>query len=774
MSAAVDQATFERRILRVRGVVQGIGFRPFVFRLASSLSVSGTVCNDTSGVLIDATAAAAVLDIFQRDLRDLAPALADVTAVEVEQASHCAPPSTAKFRIVASSRSSIGAVTALPPDIAVCEACLAEMRDPNDRRYRYPFITCTECGPRFTITTALPYDRPNTTMAAFELCVACQVEYDTPSDRRYHAQPLACPWCGPQLTLRDRAGAIAGQRDVALREAQRLVGSGAIVAVKGIGGYQLVCDATNEEAVATLRARKRRGPKPFAVLIAAPDTVEPFASISLAERAVLTSPQRPIVLLRRVDRACGVWPEFVAPGVAQTGVMLPSSPIQHLLLEGLDTDALVCTSGNLAGEPMAVDDDEALDRLGAIADAWLMNDRPIHSCCDDSVVRVHDDHMVPLRRSRGFVPLPIDVSPVMPVDGPTVLAMGGDLKGAVCVVAGGQAFMSQHLGDHGQLATYRAARSAVEQLVDLSGGRPHIVGVDSHPGYLSSRLGREMAAEWGVPVVAVLHHHAHVAALLAEHAQSGPVIGMAFDGTGYGDDGTIWGGEVLVASPAVAERVAHLRSIALPGCDAAVEHPARSALAHLWAAGIEWNPKLPSVVAVPAADRAVVRMQLERRLLTVPTSSMGRLFDAVASLVGVRHVVDYEAQAAIELEAIADPVADGSYAFPSPDGFGAIDAAPVIAAVVSEVLTGAPAAVVAMRFHRAVIGLVVNTARAIRTTHGLHTVALTGGVFQNIVLLNGCREALDELGFEVLDHRLVPTNDGGLALGQALIAATRQ
>jgi hydrogenase maturation protein HypF len=760
---------YERRIVRVGGVVQGVGFRPFVSRLAASLGVSGSVCNDGRGVVIDATAAPDVLDDLQRGLVELAPPLARVTRVAARKVRPKVASGSVTFEIV-ESRPSTHAVIALAPDSAVCPACLAEMRDPDDRRYRYPFVTCTECGPRFTITRALPYDRPNTTMAGFALCAECQAEYDSTADRRFHAQPLACPACGPRLSMVDSTGQQVACGDLALTAAQRLLDSGAIVAVKGIGGYQLVCDATNSEAVARLRARKHRGAKPLAVLVAESDVVAPFVSISAAELGALTSPQRPIVLLRRTDRSEDEWPALVAPDAAHLGVMLPCSPVQHLLLDGLGTPAVVCTSGNVAGEPMAIDDDDALERLGNIADAWLVNDRPIHSCCDDSVVRVHDDRVVPLRRSRGFVPLPIDLASSTASVAPTVLAMGGDLKGALCVAAGGQAFMSQHLGDHGQLATYHAARRSVEQLVELAGGTVDRVAIDCHPAYLSSRLGRELAARWRVPVVEVQHHHAHVASLIAESGRSGEVIGIAFDGTGYGTDGTIWGGEVLVATAARAERAAHLRAVALPGGDAAIEHPARSALAHLWAAGVQWNPALPCVAAVSAAEQAIVRSQLGRRCLTVPTSSMGRLFDAVASLAGVRHTVDYEAQAAIELEAVADPAAEGSYAFGPVDAVGAIDSAPVVAAVVRDVLAGVPAAVVAMRFHRAVVGLVADASLSIRAAGGPNIVALTGGVFQNLLLLEGCREVLDGLGFEVLHHQLVPTNDGGLALGQALVA----
>ncbi len=760
-----------RSSLRVTGVVQGVGYRPFVHRLAEELAISGTVRNDAAGVLIDASAPEAVLAEFVHRLRADAPPLASVRTVTVLD-----PPATegalpAGFRIIASEDAG-GAVTALPPDVAVCDACLAEMHDPTDRRYCYPFVTCTECGPRFTITRRMPYDRPNTTMAGFPLCARCQAEYDDPHDRRYHAQPLACPVCGPQLALTDSVGGVLATHDEAVRATQALLDSGSIVAVKGIGGYHLMCAASDAAAVARLRERKHRGAKPFAVLVADADAVADAALVSDAERTALASAQRPIVLLRRTERCspgAAAWPDLVAPGAADVGVMLPTAPLQHLLLDGLQTRVLVCTSGNLADEPIATDDADARARLGAIADAFLAHDRPIHAACDDSVVRVHDGVAAPVRRARGYVPLPITLA----TGGRTVLAMGGDLKGALCLAIGDQAFMSQHLGDHGQLATYTAARQAAHQLCDLVGTTPEVVAVDAHPGYLSARLGRELAAEWGSPVVAVQHHHAHVIAAAAEHGITGPILGFAFDGTGYGSDGTIWGGEVLAATAGEFSRVAHLRAVALPGGDAAIEHPARAALAHLWAAGVEWHEGLPCVAVVAPHDREVLRAMLSTGSGTVFTSSVGRLFDAVAALCGVRQRVDYEAQAAIELEAIADSLATGAYEFPPPDADGAIDPAPVIRAVVADVRAGVRPSTVSTRFHRAFVSHVHHVASWYMCDMNAGErvpVALSGGVFQNLLLADLCTDALMREGFTVLRHRQVPTNDGGLALGQAVVA----
>lgn len=760
----------DHRVLRVRGVVQGVGFRPFVHRLATSLSLDGTVGNDSDGVIIEVSGLPADLDEFERGLVERTPPLAVVESITRERPGPPGP-TPSGFRIIASAEGDAEHITSLPPDTAVCNQCLAEMNDPTDRRHLYPFVTCTECGPRFTITTSLPYDRPNTTMAGFPLCAACLAEYEDPADRRYHAQPLACPTCGPQLLLADQKGRVSHRGDDARRAGQRLLQQGAVVAVKGLGGYHLMCDATNPEAVGELRRRKQRGAKPFAVLVSTVADVDPAAHLSPAEAASLQSPRRPIVLTRRRVGAPD-WVEHVAPGAAEAGVMLPCTPLQHLLLDGLTTRVLVCTSGNVADEPIVYEDGEALDRLAGLADAWLMHDRPIHTPCDDSVVRSVRGRPVPVRRARGYTPLPVHTGG----DSPPLLAMGADLKGAVCVAVGGEAWMSQHLGDHGELATYRGARRAVEHLTSLTRITPAVVAVDAHPGYFSSRLGAELATSWGSELVRVQHHHAHVASVLAENGRAAPglppVIGVVFDGTGYGTDRTIWGGEILVATTSSFERAAHLSPVPLPGGDAAIEHPARTALAHLWAAGVEWNERLPSVAAVGDADRTVLLTQFVRSVQTVPTSSMGRLFDAVASLTGLRHRVDFEAQAAIELQAAADPTALGSYSFGPLGASGAVDAAPVVASVAADVLRGVPAGVVSMRFHRAVVNLVVQLADRLRVTQGLQTVALSGGVFQNALLLEGCIEHLESDGFEVLWHRDVPTNDGGLALGQAAVAAS--
>ncbi|MFE2875785.1 carbamoyltransferase HypF [Streptomyces roseus] len=773
----------ERRRVTVRGVVQGVGFRPYVYTRATGLGLAGHVTNTPEGVVAEVEGAPAAVSAFCERLAADAPPLAVVDAVD----HHQVPASGgAGFTIIA-SRSGGPARTLVSPDVATCADCLAELADPADRRHRHPFITCTHCGPRFTIVTGLPYDRAHTTMARFPLCPDCAREYADPADRRFHAQPVACPACGPRLRLLAGTPAreTAGADPVA--EARRMLADGAILAVKGLGGYHLACDAGNPAAVAELRRRKARGNKPFALMARQDADIEALVHLGPAERDLLTGPVRPIVLLRRRPEAAReLVADAVAPGSPDLGVMLPYTPVHHLLL-GLPGDPpgprlLVMTSGNLSGEPIVTDDTEALDRLARLADAWLTHDRPIHVPCDDSVVRVCDGEVLTLRRSRGHAPLPLD----LPLPVPATLAAGGDLKNAFCLGEGRKAWLSAHIGDMDDLATQYAFERAEQQLESITGVTPGLLAVDRHPGYRSGRLVRGRAA--GRPVAGVQHHHAHIASAMAEHGEGGArkVIGFAFDGTGYGDDGAVWGGEVLLADYAGYTRFAHLAYVPLPGGDAAVHRPYRMALSHLRAAGLDWDPDLPCTAACPPEELRLLRRQLERDLHCVPTSSMGRLFDAVSSLAGVCQHAGYEAQAAIELEGAAVTASatearadDGAgYAFalrPAvTDGHGAplaADPAPVLAAVVRDVRAGIAPAVVAARFHAAVADLVAALAVLARERHGLDTVALTGGVFANTLLSCACARLLRERGFTVLRHHRVPPNDGGLALGQLMVAA---
>jgi hydrogenase maturation protein HypF len=763
-----------RRRVVVTGVVQGVGFRPFVHRLATRLGLAGFVGNDSSCVFIEVEGDELTLDEFEARLSAEAPPLA-----HIERVVAAAMPLTAaltfesSFTIVESAAGS-GARTMVPPDVGVCDECLREVLDPTDGRYRYPFANCTNCGPRFTIIRDLPYDRPATTMARFPLCDACAAEYHDPIDRRYHAQPIACPTCGPQISF-EIDGRRRGGTDAVVADWQRLTATDGIVAVKGVGGFHLTCDATSDGAVSTLRDRKGRADKPFAVMVADLEVARRFAHIDDDEAVALSSPARPIVLVRRRDDA--PLSSHVAPGNPLVGLMLPYTPFHHLLFRDVPDHwapvplAVVMTSGNLSNEPICIDDDDARSRLAGMVDAFVFHDRPIHVPCDDSVIRVIDGEVQPVRRSRGYTPLPV----ALPIDVRPTLAVGGELKNTFCLAEGRHAWVSQHVGDMENLETLGAFERSVDSFRRMYAIEPEVYATDGHPGYLTRRWAVQHAG--GATVHEVQHHHAHVASVMAEHGLDGssPVLGFAFDGTGYGmaADGSpeIWGGEVLLADYDGFERVGHLRPLPLPGGDAAVRNPCRIAVAYLAALAIPVADSLPCVAVCDAVELAVVRRQVQRNVGCVPTTSMGRLFDAVASLLGVRHRVSYEGQAAIELEVLAGraPEADARWSF-ALDQAGVIDPAPVLAGVVADLHERVDAAVVAMSFHRAVADAVVATAVRHAAGNGRLPVALTGGVFQNALLTRLTQRSLRALGFEVLTHRLVPPNDGGLSLGQAVVA----
>jgi hydrogenase maturation protein HypF len=769
-----------RRRITVRGTVQGVGFRPYVHRLAADLALAGFVGNTAQGVLVEVEGPPDGVARFCDRLAQEPPPLATVTGIGVEDVP--ATGATGGFTIRATEHSP--GRTQLPPDTATCADCLRELAEPADRRHRHPFVTCTHCGPRFTIAMAMPYDRAATTMAEFPMCPACTREYRDPADRRFHAQPVACPHCGPRLRLVPAAGTgLRPARDAdALAAARGLLAAGRIVAVKGVGGYHLACDATDERAVTALRGRKARRGKPFAVMCADLPTVQRVARLSDAERTALTSPRRPIVLLRRRAEPDGLrLAPGVCPGSPHLGVLLPYTPV-HTLLFGLPGDppgprVLVMTSGNRSGEPIVTDDDEALTRLAGVADAWLVHDRGIVSPCDDSLLRVRPDGTEQvLRRSRGYVPralrLPLAVRPA--------LAVGGDLKNALCLGDGDQAWIGPHIGDLGDLACLEAAGRAERHMRRLTGVTPALLAADKHPGYHSTRWARRRAASLSVPEPALVqHHHAHIASAMAEGGLDGttPVIGVAFDGTGYGDDGTVWGGEVLLADYAGYRRFAHLAPAPLPGGDAAVANPCRTALARLWAAGLPWDPALPSVAACSHQEVALLQRQLASQVACVPTSSMGRLFDAVSSLAGVCHRAGYEAQAALELEAAAATAWDvdtAAYTFGLTATSGGplmCDPGPVLTELVADLRRSTPAAVLAARFHRGVARAVAEICRRARGRTGLTAVVLSGGVFANGLLEQECTALLAADGFTVLRHREVPPGDGGLALGQLVVAA---
>ena len=749
-----------RKQIHITGVVQGVGFRPFVYAAALRCSLGGFVANNSSGVIIEAEGPAANLEEFLRILREELPALARIDTLETTVAQ---PLGDTAFAIH-HSHSIAGENTPVPPDIATCADCARELFDPANRRYLYPFINCTNCGPRFTIIQGLPYDRPLTTMAGFAMCADCEAEYRNPLDRRFHAQPIACPVCGPQLHLAPQN--LTGE--AALREARRLLETGAILAIKGIGGFHLACDATNPATVEELRRRKGRAGKPFAVMMRSVEQIRRYAEVTPEEERILAGREKPIVLLQRKTGAGQPLADSVAPGQQQLGLFLPYSPL-HLLLVG--ETVLVMTSGNRSDEPIARDNDEALDRLAALADAFLLHNREIHAVCDDSVVRVHAGRELPIRRSRGYAPLPV----TLPFASAPILAAGAELKATFCLARGNRAYLSQHIGDMENLETQQSYERAFEQMSGLFHIEPKAIACDLHPGYLSTQWATAYAAAHQLLLIPVQHHHAHAAALMAEHGlrEDARILAVVFDGTGMGTDGAIWGGEILSAGYRGFQRLAHLKYVRLPGGDSAVRKSWRMALSHLHAAGLPWDEDLPPVQACTAGERRALDHQLIRALNSPLTSSAGRLFDAAASLIGVRHEVTYEAQGAMELEALAEAEADaGQYEFALvPGDTLTLDPEPVFREIIGDLRAGLPKSLMAAKFHCGVAAAIAASCAYLRSQSGLSTAGLSGGVFQNVLLARLAIAALEKEGFRVLSHHLVPPNDGGLALGQAAIAA---
>ncbi len=753
----------ERWQIRVTGVVQGVGFRQFARTLAAAAGLTGYVGNDPGGVFIEAQGDPQDLSKFVTDLHIRAPRMAVVDAVTPLQVPVVA--AEISFTIAPSRLVVDDAVALLPPDTAMCGDCRSELFDARDRRSAYPFIACTHCGPRFTIASGVPYDRPNTTMDAFPLCERCQAEYDDPLNRRYRAQPTACPHCGPHLEYADFETNVGGDSG-ALAVAAAALAAGRIVAVKGIGGYHLACDANDPDAVTRLRQRKGRDSKPFAVMVSGLAAARKYVEVDPVAENLLLSTAAPIVVLPSRPGA-RVLQETVAPGSDVIGVMIAYSPLHTLLMEHLpvELDVLVMTSGNVADEPICIDENESEQRLAGLADAWLHHDRPIHAPCDDSVMR---PGVGPLRRSRGYVPLPI----ALPFDAPQLLAVGGELQAAGGVSRGRHAWLTQHVGDMGSIQTAAALDRALAVVAALARVRPEAVVADLHPGYLSQRWAREQAAELDVPLHLVQHDHAHLASLLAEHAvpPGDPVLGFTFDATSFGLDAGSWGGELLLGSYDAVERVGHLRPVQLPGGKAATTRPSRLAMAHLAAAGLPLD-----TAATEPDERRIVEQMLHTGTECVPTTSIGCLFDAVSSLLGVCQDVTYEGQAATELEALArrgsSDVPKFEFVLESTPVGIVLDPSQLIAALVSHVADGLPAATAAMGFHRALVNVMVAAAREVRSRTGVATVGLTGGVFGNEVLVRGASVALTDAGFDVLTHRRVPANDGGLALGQLAVAA---
>jgi hydrogenase maturation protein HypF len=754
------QSETVRAAIEIGGIVQGVGFRPFVYRLALRLGLSGWVRNTGQGVQIEVEGEAPQLDEFRRAVRDEAPPLAVICQLREQPVPATG---TRGFAILESARSAAGGEVS--PDCDVCDDCLSELFDPGNRRYGYPFINCTNCGPRYSIITGIPYDRPATTMAGFAMCDDCLAEYHDPGNRRFHAQPNACPVCGPRLTLLEPTGAkVSGD---ALKQTLEALSQGKIVAVKGVGGYHLAVDATNPAALGRLRQRKRRDEKPFAMLAADLDAVRRHAHCSELEGRLLLGVERPIVLMRKL--AGTSVSDLVAPGNGWFGFMLPGNPLQHLLARGFDAP-LVMTSGNLSDEPIAYRDAEALEMLSGIADLFLTHDREIHTRTDDSVLRLYRGEPLFLRRSRGYVPRAVQ----LPAQQPSVLAVGGELKATLCLTRGDRAFMSQHIGDLKNAATLASLEQSASDLQRLLEITPALVAHDLHPDYLSTGY----TATLKLPAVAVQHHHAHMGSCMAENGLEGDVIGVILDGTGYGTDGTIWGGEFLVGGYRGFQRRGHFAQLRMPGGDAAVKEPYRMALSALYSLHGDrlFDQPLPVVSEVAQADRPLFLKMLEKGINSPFTSSCGRLFDAVSALIGVRSRISYEGQAAIELEALAEQGGEVEpYPYRVQEEWGQVlDFAPAVAAICADLAGGRSRADIARAFHRTVARGVLDVCRRLKRETGYVRVVLSGGVFQNRLLTEEVADLLADEGFKVYCHRLVPPNDGGLALGQAAIAGAMQ
>ncbi|MEP7076020.1 MAG: carbamoyltransferase HypF [Acidobacteriota bacterium] len=749
-----------RTKILVRGIVQGVGFRPYVYSLAKSRGLRGSVLNNESGVVIDLEGDGEAINGFVCDLENRPPALSNIESVS--RVDEVAGALFEDFRILP-SESNGRLRQPVAADTAVCDDCVREMFDPHDRRYRYPFINCTNCGPRFTLIENVPYDRERTTMRDFRMCRECRAEYERPSNRRFHAEPIACEKCGPRLTLNDANGSAITADDL-VAETRDLLNSGRIVAVKGLGGYHLVCDALNAASVERLRRRKLREDKPFALMARSLSVIEKYCFLSQAERDLLTSRERPIVLLS--SKPIGAIPSGVAPGVATLGFMLPYTPLHHLLFEGLD-GPLVMTSGNISDEPIAYRDAEGSERLKSIADYFLTNDRRIHVRTDDSIARIDRcSRKVIVRRSRGYAPIPITTAFRFEQ---RILACGAELKNTFCLAKDNHAFLSHHIGDLENLETLGSFTEGIEHFRHLFDISPEVVAYDLHPEYLSSKYA-QVCDDIGVKI-GVQHHHAHIASCLTDNAAEGEVIGVAMDGLGFGTDGKLWGGEFFVADMADAERVAHLEYVPMPGGSKAIREPWRMAAVYLNNVFGDdlLKLKLPFVDDRVRKDWRTMKSMIDAGVNSPQTSSMGRLFDAVSALLCLRSTVNYEGQAAVALEAIADRTVRQHYQFDiTADGI--IRSEPVVRAVVHDLVEGIRPAAISARFHLSVADLIADMATSLRDRRNLNRVALSGGVFQNMFLLGCVCEILERRGFEVLTHGQVPTNDGGISLGQAAIA----
>jgi hydrogenase maturation protein HypF len=767
MSQLVVQPLTERRLaITVHGVVQGVGFRPFVYNAARARGLSGWVCNEADNVRIEAQGPSAALDAFLEDLQFAHPSQARVASLDCSETTLENEPESG-FQIRSSNTASTPRPS-IPADMATCSECLGEISDPAAHRFQYPFTNCTHCGPRWSIIEQLPYDRPRTSMSGFSLCPTCEKEYLNPVDRRFHAQPIACPTCGPSLMLLAATGGVLSKGGEALKLAADALLAGKILAMKGLGGFQLLVDAANPAAVQRLRERKQRPDRPFAVMLATLAETLRRCKVSQSEAELLESPQSPIVLLRRrCDHdALRDIARAVAPDNPYLGVMLPYTPLHHLLMSIVQRP-VVCTSGNLSDEPMAIATEDAMERLGAIADVLLTHNRPIVRPVDDSIVRVGPTGPQVMRRARGYAPLPIDLE----LKSPTILAVGGHLKNTVALSLepDAQVVLSQHIGDLDSVLGAEVFRRAIDDLLAFFHARPEMLACDLHPDYVSTRHAEKLAAEWDVPLLRVQHHHAHAAACIAEHRLQGPVLGLTWDGTGYGTDGTIWGGEALVCEEAGFSRAAHLRVFPLPGGEKAMHEPRRSGLGVLHEI---WGDNAARFVDgwFSAAEIDPLLRMLDHRVRSPRTSSMGRLFDAVAALCGLHAPISYEGQAAMNLEYAAYSCEDEAYPMILSDDIPmVVDWEPMIRAIVADRAAGEPIGRISARFHNALAEMAATIARCA----GCSQVVLSGGCFQNTLLTQRVRARLRESGFNVYLHQAVPPGDGGIALGQVYIAAKR-
>ena len=748
----------KRAEIGITGIVQGIGFRPFIYNLAQKHLIRGWVLNNEKGVLIDAESEDGNLDRFIQDIPKLAPPLARIESFEVK---YLEPLGYSTFEIRKSEEAQDKFVL-ISPDVATCDQCLSELFSPKNFRYRFPFVNCTLCGPRFTIIQDIPYDRRKTTMAPFIMCPVCQKEYEDPLDRRFHAQPNACPACGPSLHLEDREGKeVSGDPIVKTLD---LLSKGRIVAIKGLGGFHLACDAKNQDAVSSLRSRKFREDKPFAVMCQNIDEVKEHCEVNEEEEKLLLSVERPILILRR--RGNSPIAHAVAPYQDTLGVMLPYSPLHHLLLNG-PLKTLVMTSGNVSDEPISYKNEEAFRRLSNIADYFLFHNREIHMRCDDSVTRIFDGKPYILRRSRGYVPFPIKLS--FPLE--MILACGGELKNTFCLTRGQYAFLSHHIGDLENLETLTSFEEGIEHFKKLFYIEPKAVAYDFHPDYLSTQYALSIP---GIPKIGVQHHHAHIVSAMAENEIEGDVIGAALDGTGFGLDGTVWGGEFIKANLRDFDRLAHLRKVPMPGGSMAIKEPWRMAMVYLFEAFGEEATKLKIdlMKRIDWGKWDILKKAINKKVNTPLTSSMGRLFDAVSSLLSIRDEVHYEGQAAIEMEMIADHGITEEYSFRNynDEVSMVIDPAEMIRGVIRDLIDGLSASKISGKFHRTISRMIIDTCETIRSNKKLNRVVLSGGVFQNIYLLSLVTEDLRRSGFDVYTHHLVPPNDGGISLGQAVVA----